>query len=148
MAKPDFRRGTPWHLWVVGVLALLWNAMGAFDYSATQLQLEAYLAGFTPEQRAYFDGFPPWVDASWAIAVWFSVLGSLALLLRRGVAVALFLISLAGLVVTSVHNFLLGDVSMAEIAGPEALYFTMAIYVVALALLFYARRQRMNGVLT
>ena len=147
MAKPDFGRRTPWHLWLVGVVSLLWNAMGAFDYSATQLRLDTYLANFTPEQLAYFTGFPAWVDASWAIAVWFSVLGSLALLMRRGAAVALFLISFIALVVTSVHNFLLGDVSMTEIAGPEALYFTGAIYAVALALLFYARRQRMNGVL-
>ena len=24
---------TPWHLWVVGVLALLWNGFGAYDLS-------------------------------------------------------------------------------------------------------------------
>ena len=32
----EMRRGstskTPWHLWVVAVLALLWNGAGAFDY--------------------------------------------------------------------------------------------------------------------
>jgi hypothetical protein len=26
---------TPWHLWLVGVLALLWNSFGAFDYVMT-----------------------------------------------------------------------------------------------------------------
>ncbi|MCP4895894.1 MAG: hypothetical protein GY906_02880, partial [bacterium] len=40
----DVRRGTPIHLWIVGVLALLWNAMGAFDYLATQLKLEFYMS--------------------------------------------------------------------------------------------------------
>ena len=30
----------PLHLWIVGVLAVLWNAIGAFDYSATQLRLQ------------------------------------------------------------------------------------------------------------
>src|SRR3546814_17451825 len=45
---------TPWHLWVVGGLSLLWNAIGAFDYTMTKMDNAAYLAGFTPEQIAYF----------------------------------------------------------------------------------------------
>src|SRR3546814_7159427 len=34
---------TPWHLWVVGVLSLLWNAVGAFDYTMTKLNDADYL---------------------------------------------------------------------------------------------------------
>ena len=37
---PGVRPKTPKHLWIVGILALLWNFMGAFDYLATQLKLE------------------------------------------------------------------------------------------------------------
>ncbi len=29
---------TPWHLWLTGVSALLWNSMGALDYFMTQTQ--------------------------------------------------------------------------------------------------------------
>jgi hypothetical protein len=29
---------TPWHLWVVGILSLLWNAFGGYDYTMTQLR--------------------------------------------------------------------------------------------------------------
>ena len=32
---------TPVHLWVVGILAVLWNSAGAFDYSATQFRVES-----------------------------------------------------------------------------------------------------------
>ena len=48
------RPRTPMHLWIVGVLALLWNFMGAFDYLATQLKLESYMSNFTQEQLDYF----------------------------------------------------------------------------------------------
>jgi hypothetical protein len=51
-------RKTPFHLWIVGILALLWDAIGAFDYSATQLRMEAYMSQFTPEQLEYFYAFP------------------------------------------------------------------------------------------
>ncbi len=41
---------TPRHLWVVGVIALLWNAVGAMDYVMTQTQNEAYMSSFTPDR--------------------------------------------------------------------------------------------------
>ena len=56
---------TPWHLWVIGVVALLWNAMGALDYVMTQTRNEEYMSNFTPEQLSFFYGFPAWVDAAW-----------------------------------------------------------------------------------
>ena len=63
------RNATPWHLWLVGVLALLWNSVGAFDYVMTETRNASYLSSFTPEQLAYFYGFPMWVVATWALAV-------------------------------------------------------------------------------
>ncbi len=80
----------PLHLWIVGVLAVLWNAIGAFDYSATQLRIEAYMSAFTPEQLEYFYSFPAWAVAAWAFGVWGALLGSIALLLRKAWAVWAF----------------------------------------------------------
>jgi hypothetical protein len=56
-ASPAAAR-TPAHLWIVGVLSLLWNAMGAFDYTATRLRLDFYMSQFTPQQLDYFYNFP------------------------------------------------------------------------------------------
>ena len=36
--------GRPKHLWIVGILSLLWNAMSAFDYKMTQTKNESYMA--------------------------------------------------------------------------------------------------------
>jgi len=95
----------PWHLWLVGILGLLWNSMGAFDYLMTQTQNEAYMGQFTPEQLEFFYGFPTWVVASWALAVWGGVLGALLLLLKRRLAVSVLLASFLAMVVTSIDNF-------------------------------------------
>ena len=81
------RAPTPWHLWAVGILALLWSAGGALDYTATKLQLDAYMGQFTEEQLEYFYGFPVWMVAAWACAVWGGLLGAVMLLLRRSWAV-------------------------------------------------------------
>lgn len=32
---------TPWHLWLLGIFALLWSGMGALDYVMTQTRNEA-----------------------------------------------------------------------------------------------------------
>lgn len=136
---------TPTHLWVIGVLALLWNAMGAFDYTATQLRLEFYMGGFTPEQLDYFYNFPSWVEGAWAVGVWFALLGTIGLLLRKSWAMALYGISILGLLVTSVHNFVLSN--GAEIMGEAGVNFAIVIWVVAVFLLLYARAMRDRKVL-
>ena len=137
---------TPVHLWIVGILAMLWNAVGAFDYTATQYRIESYMANFTPEQLEYFYGFPAWVDAAWALGVWGSLLGSLALLLRKSWAVWLFAISIVGLAGTSVYNFLLS--SGAEMMGEGGAMFTGFIWLVVLFLFFYSRAMAKRGILT
>ena len=137
----------PMHLWIIGVVALLWNAMGAFDYVMTQTGNADYMAQFTPEQLAYFESFPTWVQGSWAIAVWFGVLGSVLLLMRMASAALVFGISFIAMVMTSIHNFGLSEVKMHEITGPEALWFSAVIFVVALLLWLYARAMKQRGVL-
>jgi len=141
----EFAARTPRHLWIVGILAILWNAIGCFDYFATQTRLESYMSQFTPEQLEYFYGFPAWAVAAWAIAVWSSLLGSISLLLRRNWAVTLFGIALAGMVITSIYNFVLTDGIKMMGAGGAA--FTAVIWVIAIALFLYARAMAKRGVL-
>lgn len=135
----------PVHLWIVGILAVLWNAIGCFDYYATQSKLESYMGQFTPEQLDYFYGFPMWVDAAWAIAVWGSLLASFALLLRKAWAVWLFGLAILAMAATSVYSFVLSD-GMA-LMGSGALYFTIVIWIIALFLFFYAQAMAKRRVL-
>jgi hypothetical protein len=136
---------TPVHLWIIGVLAVLWNSGGAFDYSATQLRLESYMSKFTPEQLEYFYSFPAWMDAAWAIAVWGSLLASLLLLLRKSLAVWLFALAILGLAVSTLYNFVLAN--GLEAMGQGAAIFTAVIWIIAVFLLFYARAMAKRGVL-
>lgn len=141
----DLARKTPVHLWIIGILAVLWNAVGAFDYSATQLRLDAYMSQFTEEQLDYFYGFPAWVDGAWAIAVWCALFGSFGLLFRQGWSVAMFGASILGMLVTALYNFAFSD--GIAVMGEEALAFTALIWVIAIALFFYASAMKRRGVL-
>jgi len=141
-----FIEETPWHLWVVGVVALLWNAMGALDYFMTQTRNEDYMAQFTPEQLEFFYGLPAWVDAFWAIAVWGGVVGAILLLVRRSQAVSVFLASLISLTITTFQNYVLSN-GLEVMGDPFIIAFTAVIFVAAVALYFYARAMRRRKIL-
>lgn len=136
---------TPWHLWVVGILALLWNALGVFDYFMSLTENEAYLASFTAEQREYFTSFPIWMIGAWTLGVWGGFLGAVALLLRKDWAVWLFGLSILGLLISAIYAFALSN--GAEIYGTVGLVMTAVVWIIALFLFFYARAMKRRGVL-
>ena len=136
-----------WQFWVIGVVALLWNAVGAFDYTMTQTQNEAYMSEFTPEQLEFFYGFPTWVVATWATAVWASLLGTVLLLLRKSLAVPVFLVALVAMAITFFHNFFLSN-GMEIMGGAGPAIFTAVIFLVAIGLYMYSDRLKKNGVLS
>jgi len=141
----ETRAKTPVHLWIVGVLALLWNLMGAFDYIATQFELGFYMSRFTAEQLAYFNSFPVWATGGWAFAVWGALAGSVGLLFRQCWAVWMFVIALAGLAVNSIYT--LGMSEGLEMMGQGALVFTIVIWVISIFLVVYSSIQSKAGVL-
>ncbi len=136
----------PWHLWVVGGLSFLWNAVGVFDFVMTQTRNEAYMAQFSDEQLAYFYGFPRWVVSAWGVATIGSLLGSLLLLMRRGLAAPVLLVAFIAMVITTIYNFVLTD-GAKMMGGIGPLIFSAVIFLIGLLLVIYARRQRMRGVL-
>ena len=143
---------TPWHLWVVGIVSLAWNAFGANDYLQTQLGNLAYFESMmdgidaTPEQAlAYFQSYPAWVQAAWAIGVWGSVLGSLLLLLRSRFAVHAFALSLLGLATTTVYQLIVGQPDWLHNAMTTII--NIVIWSIATFLLIYALSMRSKGVL-
>ncbi|CAN0601692.1 unnamed protein product [Ectocarpus sp. 12 AP-2014] len=138
----------PWHLWVIGIVTLIWNGFGAADYVMTQYDYAPYMAQFTDEQRTYFNSFPTWVQAAWALAVWLSVAGSVALLARSRRAASFLGIALVCMAGSFTHNFFLADITMPDVVGSEAIWFTIVIIIVAILLWAYARQMRVIGVLT
>ena len=97
------RRATPVHLWIVGILALLWNAIGCYDYFMTRMRdteyFERMMPGTDPNAvLAYIDSFPVWAQAGWAFGVWGGLAGALLLLARSRYSVWAFALSLVGAV--------------------------------------------------
>lgn len=140
---------TPWHIWTVGILSLLWNAGGGYDYVMARAMTDSYLQmvpeEFRAEFLAYLEGMPVWAGFGWGLGVWASIAGSVLILLRSRHAAAAFMLSLAGLALNSVYTYLVAETNLAMLAGNGAKLFTAAIVAVLVLLTYYSLRQRRNG---
>lgn len=137
----------PWHLWLVGVFATLFNCIGVFDYVMSRVQGDKYLAaaGMTPEQIAHYAQMPGWMMVVWAVGV-FGALGASALLLmRKRLAFPVFVVSLVAFLISLLYTYVLTN-GGAVMGGQMAV--TSAV-IAALLLLFsaYAWRMGQRGVL-
>ncbi|HVI05125.1 MAG TPA: hypothetical protein VM711_03420 [Sphingomicrobium sp.] len=136
----------PAHLWVVGILSLLWNAFGCYDYLMTNLRNQAHLSKFTAEQLAYFDSLPGWLTAFWAIGVWGGLAGAVLLLARSRHAVLAFGLPLIGAIVGLGYQMFLARMPASLKTGMMGVMPWVIIAVAAL-LLWYAMNSEKRGVL-
>ena len=143
----DASMKAPWHLWLVGVFAALFNAIGVFDFVMTMAQGAKYQAsaGMTPDQIAHYQAMPSWMTVVWAIGVFGAFLASILLLLRRKLAWPVFAVSLAAFLVSLFYTYVLTNggavmgqqmaITSAVIAGPLVLF------------IGYSRSMALRGVL-
>ena len=136
---------TPWHLWVIGVLALIWNFGGIFDYLMTQFRADWYLEQFTPDQLEYFTEFDTLFTTFWALGVWGAFIGSILLLARSRFAFHAFVVALVGIAVT--FTITVSSPMPASLNTTGVWIFNAAIIVATILLAWYARRMSARGVL-
>jgi hypothetical protein len=135
-------RKAPWHLWVVAVLTLLWNASGAY----TILMARAgRITGLSADEAAYYAAQPFWFVVATDIALFSPIAGAVALLLRHRSAVWLFGISLAAVLVTDIYDLSAG--TSRALANNAAMVVTGLIALIALLQLLYARAMKKREVL-
>lgn len=132
----------PWHLWLVGILSLLWNASGAWVFVQAQtgnpMDMDA-------TEIAYYAEQPVWAVFLTDLAFAGAILGAVALLLRSRWAPPLYLLSIAAIVFSAVGDIARGSALLLQNRG----WLTLALVTTGLALLqwAYARWMAKRGVL-
>jgi len=133
---------TPWHLWVVGIVALLWNGAGAYTIMMAQA---GKLPGLSEEELAYYAAQPVWFVIVTDIALLSAIVAAVTLLLRLRLAVPLFAVSIVSIVITDAYDLAAGSAQMLSSTG--ALVVTIFIFCIAMLELFYAVAMKKRGVL-
>jgi len=140
----------PVHLWIVGLLSLLWNGFGCYDYLMTRMRNEEYFTsmGTDPQTMlAWVDAFPFYAQFGWGLGVWMGLAGSILLLMRHRWAVPAMGLSLLGAVVGLGYQIFLAPPAPPPMNEGAMAFMPWVIIVVAALLYFYALRQRKAGVL-
>jgi hypothetical protein len=150
MTDMTMTRQTPWHVWVVGVLSLLWVAYPSYDFISTITRGEAYWreSGMTQAMIDYYNAMPAWMYGPWVMGVWGAVAGSILLLLRNRFAVHAFAVSLVGAVITMLYGQV---ISRAPPPPPEMAmmnWIPYAVVAIAVFLLWYAWTMKKKDVLS
>lgn len=140
----------PMHLWVVGVLAILWNGYGGYDYWMTRTENMDYLAKFGADPGSildWIDSFPMWAQFGWGLGVWMGLLGSVLLLARSRWAVHALGLSLIGMALSFGYQFSGASPMPAGMEGGAMTYIPLLIIFIGLLLFAYARAMAKKGVL-
>ena len=132
----------PWHLWVVGILSVVWNAGGAWTFiqaqSGNPMDMDA-------TEIAYFAAQEPWFVAVTDVAVVAPLLAAMVLLLRNRWAVHLYALSVAAIVITTTYDLAAGTSLMLNDQG--WLILDCITFSLAILQLVYAWAMRKRGVL-
>lgn len=140
---------TPWHLWAAGVISLLWNAFGGYDFVMSVTQGETYwrASGMTDAMVAYYNAMPPWMYVPWVLGVWGAVAGSVLLLMRNKLAVPAFGLSLLGAVGSLAYGLANPMPPLPEAMAMMS-YMPWVIVLIAAVLAAYAWTMGKKGVLS
>ncbi len=142
MSDQQTSSATPWHLWVVGGLLLIWNGMAVFDYVATVVRYEPYLSGYPEQVLDYYFDAPAWMYVMWGVASFGGLVGAVFLLLRRKIAVPIFAVGWMCSVAAAIYTYLNPP---PEGGGDIAFY--IVVLIAALMVLFYLVWLSRRGVL-
>ncbi len=99
----------PSWFWIVTILLVLWEVMGCFA-CFEQFRLGAAAMGPVDDwSRQYYAALPVWYNGVYAVATLSSLLGGLALLLRKKPAITFYWIALAAIIVMFGYAFTATD---------------------------------------
>ena len=131
------RRDPPGSFWVISVLLLIWNGMGAAAYVTLAYSTdESLAASYPPAELAIMQSTPAWVTAAFAVAVFAGLLGAIALLARKSIARWLFILSLVGVIAQ--HSWTFGMSGLLDIVGVERMIMPLIVVVICVFQIWYA----------
>lgn len=132
--------------WIVGIVALLWNAMGCFNYVANVYDMDMATEGLSAEQIAFMEALPAWNTALFAIAVWAGLAASIAFLMKKKLAVNLFVLSFLAAAISQIY-WLFGTDAPNVFSDHQPYLMPVLIVVLGIIFIWYSKKAKASGVL-
>ena len=134
----------PTSYWIIAGIFLLWNFIGLMIYyNQVTMAPDVIADNFSLAQQAFLEDMPLWATSAYAIAVTAGVIASLLLLVRMALALPVFIVSFAGVLVQDLNSFVLSD--GLGVWGSSALYLPTLVIVICVVEIWYARSAKVKG---
>lgn len=128
-----------WSFWLIGTLMLIWNGLGCVNF-IVQMNPE-FVSSYRGIEQAIIQGRPLWATIGFAVAVFGGAAGCILLLLKKPLALYLFIASLLGVVITMSHALGAGiNFGAGELIGIVFIPIAVAIF-----LIWYTRYSNSKG---
>ena len=130
--------------WVIGIIALLWNAMGVDAYIQQAYNTERHQAMYPdPKQLEIVNNLPSWLTAIFAIAVFSGLLGCILMLFKKKMANLFFKLSLFAVSVQTIYNLFINEGK--EMYGAFEYSMLISIPIAAIFLMIYSKKSTEKG---
>jgi len=123
---------------VAAILALVWNLIGVMVFVNQMMMTPEILAKLSVAEQSLYDNVPLWATAAFAVAVFAGTLGSLALLMKKGICYHLFVASFIGVIVQMFHSFFISN--SYEVYGLGGTIMPIMVLIIAFALVRFAAK--------
>lgn len=136
----------PMWFWALAIIALIWNGLGVGAYFQQMLMSAEDFAALPELQRNLLISQPFWATAAFAIAVFAGFAGAITMLMRRRIAVRIFILSFVAVLVQISSYFILDG--YLEFISSQGWTMPILIPVFALAFILLARKFEKDGILS
>ena len=97
-------------------------------------------------QRTIIENTPAWATSAFAFAVWGGAIGSILLLLKRKIAMHIFVLSFIGVLVQMYHSIFIAN--SYEVYGPGGMVMPVMVILIGAGLIWYSNDLTKKGWLT
>ena len=131
--------------WFNGVVyaAIAWNIIGVLQFIAHITISNEQLLEMPVEQALLISQMPDWVNVAFGVAVAFGLLGSIALFMKKALALHLFLVSMLGILTQNYYSFFMSD--SVDVLGPAAIAVPAMVFTIGLLLIWLSLKGKNNG---
>ena len=130
--------------WIVSVVALLWNLIGAMAYVSQAYMSDEVKSALPAEQVALMENTPAWATAAFAFAVWGGVLGCIGLLLRKKWANTVLVVSLLGILIQMGYSFFMTNA--VEVYGTaQGVAMPLVVIAIGIGLVLFSKSAMKKG---
>lgn len=131
-----------WYL-VIAAIALLWNIMGCMILLSEVFAKEAMMESFSEVQKEWSRSIPVWIYIVFAISVGSGIAGSICLLMRKRMSVALFIVSFVAVLVQMAYTMLIAG--GLQVMGPSGAVMPGFVVLLSIAWLSFSLFSKSKG---